>query len=62
MKRFLTSDGLSLAYTDEGEGFPLLALPGLTRRQRVISGIHQRHAADALGCRPIYLERYPSAP
>jgi pimeloyl-ACP methyl ester carboxylesterase len=31
MKRFLTPDGLSLAYSDEGEGLPLLCLPGLTR-------------------------------
>lgn len=31
MKRFVTSDGLSLAYTDEGEGLPVLCLPGLTR-------------------------------
>jgi pimeloyl-ACP methyl ester carboxylesterase len=31
MNRFTTSDGLSLAYTDEGEGLPLLCLPGLTR-------------------------------
>jgi pimeloyl-ACP methyl ester carboxylesterase len=31
MKRFLTPDGLSLAYSDEGGGLPLLCLPGLTR-------------------------------
>ena len=33
MKRFTTSDGLALAYTDEGEGqgTPILCLPGLTR-------------------------------
>ena len=31
MRRFPTSDGLSLAYTDEGDGLPLLCLPGLTR-------------------------------
>lgn len=31
MKRFTTSDGLSLAYSDDGEGLPLLCLPGLTR-------------------------------
>ena len=29
--RFTTSDGLSLAYLDEGDGLPLLCLPGLTR-------------------------------
>lgn len=31
MNRFTTHDGLSLAYLDEGEGLPILALPGLTR-------------------------------
>jgi pimeloyl-ACP methyl ester carboxylesterase len=31
MKRFTTSDGLSLAYSDEGSGLPLLCLTGLTR-------------------------------
>lgn len=31
MRRFTTSDGLGLAYSDEGEGLPLLCLPGLTR-------------------------------
>ncbi|WP_316015462.1 alpha/beta hydrolase [Roseobacter sp. HKCCA0434] len=31
MKRFTTSDGLSLAYDDQGEGVPVLCLPGLTR-------------------------------
>ena len=30
-ERFTTSDGLSLAYRDEGAGLPLLCLPGLTR-------------------------------
>ncbi|MHA7876368.1 alpha/beta fold hydrolase [Roseivivax sp.] len=31
MPRFTTSDGLSLHYTDEGAGLPLLCLAGLTR-------------------------------
>ncbi len=31
MKRFTTSDGLSLAYRDEGAGLPLVCLAGLTR-------------------------------
>ena len=31
MSRFITSDGLSLAYQDSGEGLPLLCLPALTR-------------------------------
>ncbi len=34
MPRFTTFDGLSLHYTDEGEGLPLLCLPGLTRTGR----------------------------
>jgi len=31
MKTFQTSDGLNLAYKDEGEGLPILCLAGLTR-------------------------------
>ena len=31
MPRFTTSDGLSLHYTDEGAGLPILCLAGLTR-------------------------------
>lgn len=31
MPRFSTADGLSLHYTDEGEGLPILCLSGLTR-------------------------------
>ncbi|EPX85801.1 alpha/beta fold hydrolase [Salipiger mucosus] len=34
MPHFTTSDGLSLHYTDEGEGLPLLCLAGLTRDGR----------------------------
>lgn len=34
MPDFTTSDGLSLHYTDEGEGLPLLCLAGLTRDGR----------------------------
>lgn len=34
MPRYETWDGLSLHYTDEGEGLPLLCLPGLTRTGR----------------------------
>ncbi|TKA97549.1 alpha/beta hydrolase [Cereibacter changlensis] len=30
-REFTASDGARLAYTDEGEGLPLLCLPGLTR-------------------------------
>ncbi len=31
LRRFTTSDGLSLGYLDEGEGLAVLCLPGLTR-------------------------------
>ncbi|TDT74170.1 pimeloyl-ACP methyl ester carboxylesterase [Litoreibacter halocynthiae] len=31
MSKFTTADGLSLHYTDEGEGLPVLCLSGLTR-------------------------------
>lgn len=34
MPHFTTSDGLSLYYTDKGEGLPLLCLAGLTRDGR----------------------------
>lgn len=34
MPHFSTFDGLSLYYTDEGQGLPLLCLPGLTRTGR----------------------------
>lgn len=33
-QRFTTSDGVSLAYEDSGEGLPLLCLAGLTRNAR----------------------------
>src|SRR3954464_9279710 len=31
MSRFTSSDGLSLAWEEEGAGLPILCLPGLTR-------------------------------
>lgn len=34
MPRFTTSDGLSLAWEEEGSGLPVLCLPGLTRNAR----------------------------
>jgi pimeloyl-ACP methyl ester carboxylesterase len=34
MTRFTTSDGLALAWEEEGSGVPLLCLPGLTRNAR----------------------------
>jgi pimeloyl-ACP methyl ester carboxylesterase len=34
MSRFITSDGLTLAWEEQGSGLPLLCLPGLTRNAR----------------------------
>lgn len=34
MPHFTTADGLSLYYSDEGEGVPVLCLAGLTRNSR----------------------------
>lgn len=34
VQHFTTPDGLRIAYTDEGEGLPLIALSGLTRNHR----------------------------
>ncbi|MBL8302558.1 MAG: alpha/beta hydrolase, partial [Ideonella sp.] len=34
MKRFNADDGVRLAYADDGQGLPLLALGGLTRDSR----------------------------
>ena len=34
MPKFTTSDGLSLYYEDDGQGFPILCLAGLTRTTR----------------------------
>lgn len=46
MKHFTTSDGLKLAFHDEGTGLPLLCLPGLTRNsadfQPVVDGFGDR--------------------
>ena len=52
MPRFSTSDGLSLHYTDEGEGPVLLCLSGLTR-----NGTDFDYAIPALaGCRIVRLD------
>ena len=52
MPRFTTSDGLSLHYTDEGEGPVILCLSGLTR-----NGSDFDYAMPALsGCRVIRLD------
>ncbi len=45
MKRFTTSDGLSLAYRDEGVGPPLLCLPGLTRNGADFDPVAERFGA-----------------
>jgi pimeloyl-ACP methyl ester carboxylesterase len=42
MERFQTADGAILAYTDEGEGTPLLALAGLTRDGRDFDYLQRR--------------------
>ncbi|MFO1107364.1 MAG: alpha/beta hydrolase [Amaricoccus sp.] len=53
--RFTTSDGLSLSYTDQGTGLPLLCLPGLTRDSRdfdeLAAAIAGRHRVIALTAR-----------
>lgn len=52
MSRFTTSDGLSLHYTDEGEGPVVLCLSGLTR-----NGADFDYAMPALaGCRVVRLD------
>lgn len=45
MERFRTSDGAMLAYRDQGEGLPLLALAGLTRDGRDFDYL-ARHLPD----------------
>ena len=45
---FTTSDGISLHYTDEGSGPPVIALAGLTR-----NGTDFDHVALYLNCRLI---------
>lgn len=45
MKTFKTSDGLNLAYHDEGTGLPVLCLPGLTRNSKDFDFVapHMKH-------------------
>jgi len=45
MKHFQTEDGTSLAYRDQGDGVPLLALAGLTRDSRDFDYL-ERHLVD----------------
>jgi pimeloyl-ACP methyl ester carboxylesterase len=45
VKRFTTADGLSLAYVDEGDGPPLLCLPGLTRNSADFAPVAARFGA-----------------
>ncbi|HMQ93555.1 MAG TPA: alpha/beta hydrolase [Amaricoccus sp.] len=46
MKRFVTSDGLGLAYADEGSGLPLLCLAGLTRNGEDFDPVRDAFGAD----------------
>ena len=48
MNRFVTSDGLGLAWSEEGAGLPLLCLPGLTR-----NGSDFDELAAAAGADPV---------
>jgi pimeloyl-ACP methyl ester carboxylesterase len=45
MKRFTTTDGLSLAYRDEGNGPLLICLPGLTRNSADFDPVAERFGA-----------------
>ena len=51
MPHFQTSDGVSLFYTDAGDGLPVIALAGLTRNGRDFD-----HVAPHLPCRLIRLD------
>ena len=48
---FTTPDGITLHFTDEGEGLPVIALAGLTRNGRDFN-----HVAPHLDCRLIRLD------
>ena len=47
MPRFTTSDGLTLYYTDEGKGVPVLCLAGLTRNGRDFDTVAEGFADKA---------------
>jgi pimeloyl-ACP methyl ester carboxylesterase len=47
MKYFETSDGLTLAFRDRGEGVPLLCLPGLTRNGTDFDIVETEHGDRA---------------
>ena len=49
MPRFTTSDGLSLAWEEEGNGTPVLCLPGLTRNARDFDDLAAALAAGSPG-------------
>ena len=49
MKYFKSSDGLNLAFQDEGEGLPLLCLAGVTRNSKDFDYL----AESIIGCRLI---------
>ncbi|WP_417728369.1 alpha/beta fold hydrolase [Roseovarius sp.] len=50
MARFTTSDGLSLYYTDAGEGTPILCLAGLTRNSADFSFVAPHLTGHRLIC------------
>lgn len=47
IRRFLTSDGVSLAYREAGRGVPLVCLPGLTRNGEDFASVAERFADRA---------------
>lgn len=47
MKHFRTSDGLELAYHDEGTGLPILCLPGLTRNSEDFAPVAEAFGSAA---------------
>ncbi|WP_298496031.1 alpha/beta hydrolase [uncultured Maritimibacter sp.] len=56
MKSFTTTDGTRIAYTDEGDGLPLIALSGLTRNGRDFDFLAP-HLTDVRLIRPDYRGR-----
>jgi len=56
IRSFRTRDGLTLAFRDEGEGLPLLCLPGLTRNSTDFDYLAP-HLSDVRLIRPDYRGR-----
>jgi pimeloyl-ACP methyl ester carboxylesterase len=57
VKRFVTSDGLRLAYDEQGEGTPLLCLAGLSRNMADFDPVAARFAGQARVIRMDYRGR-----